>query len=188
MENWKDIKGYEGFYQVSNLGRVRSLERDVYNSRGTLIRHTEEKILAPALNGIGYSFVNLHKNGKSKVILVHRLVAEAFIPNPENKPQVNHKNEIKTDNCVDNLEWCDASYNINFGTRTERSIQNRRSYKLENNPRAKAVFCVELNKTFDCAIRVEEELGICGSSICNVCKGKQKTAGGFHWRYADEND
>ena len=186
MENWKDIKGYEGLYQVSDLGRVRSLERDVFNPRGTVIRHIEEKILAPNLNRYGYQYVSFSLNGKIKSITVHRLVAEAFIPNPENKPQVNHKNEIKTDNCVDNLEWCDASYNINFGTRTERSIQNRRSYKFGNNPSAKAVFCVELNKTFDCAIRVEEELGICGSSICNVCKGKQKTAGKLHWRYAND--
>ena len=188
MENWKDIKGYEGFYQVSDCGRIKSLERDVFNYRGTLTRHTEEKILAPALNGIGYSFVNLHKNGKSKVILVHRLVAEAFIPNPENKPQVNHKDEVKSNNAVDNLEWCTSKYNVNYGTRTTRAVKNCRSFKLENNPRAKPVFCEELNKTFDCAKRVEEELGIWGSAICNVCKGKQKTAGKLHWRYADEND
>lgn len=185
MENWKDIKGYEGLYQISDLGRVKSLERDVYCQNG-IVRHIEEKILASSLDGGGYPLVHLCKNRKSKTILVHRLVAEAFIPNPENNPQVNHKDENPLNNFVENLEWCTARYNTNFGTRNERMIQNRRSYKLENNPRAKAVFCVELNKTFDCAKRVEEELGICGSAICQACKGKIKTAGGFHWRYADD--
>lgn len=187
MENWKDIKGYEGFYQVSNLGRVKSLERDVYCQDGTF-HHLKEKILVAALDGSGYPFVNLFKNGKMKNINVHRLVAMAFLPNPENKPQVNHKNEIKTDNSVSNLEWCTVSYNVNYGTRTARAVQNRKSYKLGNAPNAKPVFCEELNKTFDCAKRVEEELGIWGTSIIKVCKGKAKTAGGFHWKYADEND
>ena len=188
IEIWKDVKGYAGKYQVSNLGRIKSLERDVFNYRGTVINHMEEKILVPALNNNGYLYVNLCKNGKVKKEYVHRLVAMAFIENSENKPQVNHKNEIKTDNSVENLEWCEASYNVNFGTRNERMIQNRRSFKLGNNPKAKPVFCEELNKTFDCAKRAEQELGIWGTSIIKVCKGKAKTTGGFHWRYADEND
>ena len=186
MENWKDIQGYEGFYQVSNLGRVKSLERDVFFPNGTLMRHMEEKILVPFLDRGGYQYVALSLNGKAKSIKVHRLVAEAFIPNPENKPQVNHKNEVKTDNSVENLEWCDAFYNNHYGTRTARAVQNHKYPKLGNHPKAKAVFCEELNKTFDCAKRAGEELGIWGSSICNVCKGKLKTAGGFHWRYAND--
>ena len=185
MENWKNIKGYEGFYQVSNLGRIKSVERDIYCQNG-IVHHLKEKILVPALNNKGYQYVNLSKNGKGKLMLVHRLVAMAFIPNPENKPQVNHKDENPLNNCVDNLEWCTASYNALYGTRNERIIQNRRSYKFGNAPHAKPVFCEELNKTFDCAKRVEEELGILGTSISNVCKGKRKTAGGFHWRYADD--
>lgn len=188
IEIWKDIKGYEGFYQVSNLGRVKSLERDVYYPNGTIIRHIEEKILVPSLDGGGYPFVQLHKNRKMKTMKVHRLVAMAFIPNPENKPQINHKDEVKNNNAVENLEWCDASFNINYGTRTKRSVQNRRSYKFGNHPQAKSVFCVELNKKFDCAKRAEEELGIWGTSIGSACKGKLKTAGKLHWRYADEND
>ena len=186
IEIWKDIENYKGFYQISDCGRVKSLERDVYRQNGTFHYHAGERILVPVLDKDGYQQVNLYKNGEIKKMRVHRLVAEAFLPNPENEPYVNHKDEVKTNNVVENLEWCTASYNINFGTRTERSIQNRRSYKFGNNPSAKAVFCVELNKTFDCAIRVEEELGICGSSICNVCKGKQKTAGKLHWRYAND--
>ena len=168
------------------MGNVKSLARDTYKPNGIVNRHLKEKILASFLNNKGYSYVVLHKNGKSKTTLVHRLVAMAFIPNPENKPMVNHKDENPLNNCVDNLEWCTASYNANYGTRNQRCVQNRRSYKLGDNPSAKAVFCEELNKTFDCAIRAKEELGIDASSICNVCKGKQKTAGGFHWRYADD--
>lgn len=188
MENWKNIKGYEGLYQISDCGRIKSLARDVYCQDGTIMRHMEEKILVPVLDRGGYQYVSLSKNGRVKKKSVHRLVAMAFIPNPENKPMVNHIDEVKTNNAVSNLEWCDAQYNINYGTRTERSVQNHRSYKLGNAPRAKAVFCVELNKTFDCAKRLEEELGICRSAICRVCKGRQNTAGGFHWRYANEND
>ena len=188
MENWKDIKGYEGFYQVSDCGNVRSLERDVYCQDGTFHHHVEEKILVSCVNGRGYANVNLYKNGKRKNILIHRLVAMAFIPNPENKPMINHKDENPLNNCVDNLEWCTASYNANYGTRNERIIQNHRRYKFGDSPRAKAIFCEELNKKFDCIASAQEELGICGSSICNACKGKQKTAGKFHWKYADEND
>ena len=186
IEIWKDIKGYEGFYQVSNLGRVRSLERDVFNYRGTLMHHMEEKILVQRIGKRGYAYVNLYLNGKYKSIQTHRLVALAFIPNPENKPQVNHKDEVKTNNVVDNLEWCTSKYNINYGTRIQRCVQNRKSQKLGNHPRAKPVFCEELNKTFDCAKRVEEELGIWGTSIGKACKGERNTAGGFHWRYVDD--
>ena len=188
MENWKDIKGYEGFYQVSDCGRIKSLERDVYHPRGNVIRHMEEKILVQRIGKVGYAYVSLCLNGKVKNEYVHRLVATAFIENPENKPQVNHIDEVKTNNAVSNLEWCDSKYNINYGTRTTRAIKNCRSFKLGDNPRAKPVFCEELNKTFDCAKRAEEELGIWKSAICRVCKGELNTTGGFHWRYANEND
>ena len=186
MENWKDIKGYEGFYQVSNLGRVRSLERDIYCQNGTFHQHLKEKILVPVLDKDGYQIVSLYKNRKMKTMKVHRLVALAFIPNPENKPQINHKDEVKTNNVVENLEWCTSVYNALYGTRIQRCVQNRKSQKLGDNPRARAVFCVELNKTFDCAKRVEEELGIWGTSIGKACRGERNTAGGFHWRYADD--
>ena len=186
IEIWKDIKGYEGFYQVSNLGRIKSLERDKFLPDGTFHSHLEEKILVPNLDGAGYPNVSLCKNGKSKTMNVHRLVAMAFLPNPENKPQVNHKDEVKTNNVVENLEWCDASFNINYGTRNERSVQNRRSYKLGNHPNAKPVFCVELNKKFDCITSAGEELGIDRRYVGKACIGKTKTAGGFHWKYADD--
>lgn len=185
MENWKDIKGYEGFYQISDLGRVRSLERDVYYSNGAVHR-TKEKILVQSLDGGGYPLVHLYKNRKSKTMNVHRLVAEAFIPNPENKPMINHRDEVKTNNVVENLEWCTSTYNANYGTKIERMLQNRKSYKLGNHPQAKPVFCVELNKKFDCIARAGKELGVNINCIVSACKGKQKTAGGFHWKYAND--
>ena len=187
IEIWENVKDYEEFYQVSNLGNVKSLARDIYYQNGT-IHHLKEKILAPALNNKGYQYVNLYKNGKMKNMLVHRLVAMAFIPNPENKSQINHKNEVKTNNVVENLEWCSAQENINFGTRTARAVQNHKYPKFGNHPRAKAVFCEELNKKFDCITSAQEELGIDQSSITKACKGKLKTAGGFHWKYANGND
>ena len=112
-EIWKDIIGYEGLYQVSSLGRVRSLDRFYY-------RLHKGKVLSPTKDRYGYLTVTLNCNGKSKTIKIHRLVAQAFIENPDNLPQVNHKDEVKSNNCVDNLEWCSAKYNNNFGTRQER--------------------------------------------------------------------
>ena len=187
IEIWKDVENYEGFYQVSNLGRVRSLERDVYCQNG-IVHHLKEKVLVQNLDKQGYAYVSLCLNGKMKTIKTHRLVALAFIPNPENKPQVNHKDEVKTNNVVDNLEWCSAQENVNYGTGIARAVQNRKSQKLGNHPNAKPVFCVELNKKFDCAKRVEEELGIWGTSIGKACRGERNTAGGFHWKFANEND
>ena len=106
-EIWKDKKNYEGHYQVSNFGRVKS------------IKFGKEKILKQSIRH-GYYCVVLSKNGILKNYFVHRLVAEAFIDNPDNLPQVNHKDECKTNNIVSNLEWCDRKYNINYGTRTEK--------------------------------------------------------------------
>ncbi len=109
-EIWKDIKGYESVYQVNNYGQVRSLDR--YDSLG---RFKPGVILSESDNGNGYKKVQLYKNGSHKIFYIHRLVAEAFIANPDNLPQVNHKDEDKSNNCVDNLEWCTNEYNSNYG-------------------------------------------------------------------------
>ena len=122
METWKSIEGYEGLYEVSDQGRVRSLDRMVeLIDKGTLCKSFRPgKILSSCLVGEGYYNVNLYKNGKGKHHLVHRLVANAFIPNPNILPEVNHKDETKTNNCIDNLEWCSSQYNGAYGIRPNK--------------------------------------------------------------------
>ena len=126
-EIWKDVPGYEGFYQVSNLGRVKSMRRIIYAGNGA--NHTSqtinERILRQGLQGkqnLKYYAVTLCRDGKVKRCLIHRLVAQAFIPNPNNYPIVNHIDKNPLNNCVDNLEWCSVYYNNNYGTRKERAI------------------------------------------------------------------
>ena len=117
-EIWRPIVGYEGLYEVSSYGRVRSLDRYV---KGKSYRLHKGKVLSPGKNSRGYLSAVLSYNGKHKAITVHRLVAEAFLPNPDNLPEVNHKDEDKTNNRVENLEWCNHKYNMNYGTRNIRA-------------------------------------------------------------------
>ena len=159
-EIWKDCKGYEGLYQVSNLGRVWSIRSQRY--------------LKGSYNKDGYIQVYLTaKNGKSKKEYIHRLVALVFLDNPNNLPQVNHKDEDKSNNCVDNLEWISIKDNANHGTRIERIS------KANSIP----VYCFELDKIFYGAREAARELGINHSSISKACKGQLKTAGGYLWEY-----
>ena len=157
MEIWKDI--YEG-YQVSNLGRVKSLKR--------------ETILTPRENHKGYLQVHLRHNGKDITPKVHRLVAKAFIANPNDLPQVNHINGNKADNRVENLEWCTNGQN------------QKHSYEmLGRKPIGRPVICEEDNKAFASAREASRTLGINDSQITKCCKRKRQTAGGYHWRYAE---
>ena len=119
MEEWKNVIGYEGLYEVSNTGQVRSLDRYVKYSNGRIHLH-KGKVLSPVKDKDGYLAVFLSCNGKQKTIRIHRLVAQVFIENPDNLPEVNHLDEDKTNNRVDNLEFCDRSYNINYGLRNIR--------------------------------------------------------------------
>lgn len=159
-EEYRDIEGYEGIYQISNCGRVKSLGND---------KNRKEKILKPTKNNKGYLKVGLCKEGKRKMCLVHRLVAITFIDNPNNFTEINHKDENITNNCVNNLEWCTHFYNVNFGTRTEKT--------------SKQVLCLETGVIYPSTMEVERQLGFSQGYISNVCNGKYNTAYGFHWKY-----
>ena len=176
MEIWKDIKDYEGLYQVSNLGRVKSLN---YNKTG------REQVLKPTMDVDGYLRLTLYKDGKQK-FGVHRLVAEAFIPNPENLPQINHKDEDKTNNCIWNLEWCDSKYNNNYGTRNEKTRQKL----INNKKRSLAILqiCQYTNKViaeFPSVMEAERKTGFMETAIRRCCKGKTKTSYGYKWQYKE---
>ena len=169
-EYWKPVVGYEGHYQVSNFGRVKS------------IKFGKERILKPGTNKYGYLLVMLCKDGKVKGFTVHRLVAEAFLPNPHNYPCVNHKDENKQNNNVSNLEWCSAQYNNTYGTRIERVAE-----KTTNGKCSKPVLQFDLNGNL---IKEWKSINECGrkngfnkGGICKCCQGKQKTYKGFLWEY-----
>lgn len=173
-EIWKDIEGYKNLYQISNKGNVKSLKRKVKCKNG--IYHTiSEKILKPCKNGRGYLFVNLQKEGKIKNTRIHRLVANAFIQNPYNLQEVNHIDEDKTNNNVENLEWCTREYNVNYGYRT----------KLAAKAQSKKVLCVETNIIYQSTREAERQLGLYHNNISNCCNGKQNTCGGYKWRYVE---
>ena len=127
-EIWKDIVGYEGLYQVSNLGNVKRLKSYKGRGKGYIV---EEHLIQPSINSRGYQTVDLCKNGKTKTFSMHRLVAIAFLDNSDNLPEVNHKDEDKTNNCVDNLEWCDRVYNNNYGTRNKKCSDKWKLKRLQ---------------------------------------------------------
>ena len=180
MEHWKDIKGFEGLYQVSDFGRVKSLN---YN-------HTNEsRILKTRKQKNGYLLAHLNKKGKTYFFLVHRLVAEAFIPNPLNLPQINHKNEVKDDNQVENLEWMSPKENINYGT-----CIKRRSDKTKNGKLSKQVLQYTKNgefvKEWVSLSEIKRKLGYNKSAISKVCRGntRLKSYKGYIWRYKEKGE
>lgn len=166
-EIWKSVEGYDGLYEVSSFGRVKSLSND---------KSRKEKILKPASNGCGYLNVNLHNEGKNKNFLVHRLVASAFLENPGNFPEVNHKDEDKKNNSVDNLEWCTRAYNRNFGTRNERMAKAKSKPVLQFTKNGE--FVKEWQSTNECGRN-----GFNKGHVVSCCLGKQKSHAGFIWRY-----
>ena len=203
MEQFRNIEGYEGLYQVSNEGRVKSLN---YRRSG------EERVLKPAKNNWNYLQVYLSKNKKYKWYKVHRLVAQAFIPNPENLPEVNHLDEDKTNNNVENLEWCTREYNNNYGTRNERMAEAHRgkpnpraAEKLRGIPKPKTAEALsipvdmltiesEFIRQFSSGKEAERWLRTNGfpkaanTCIFRCCKGKQSNAYGFKWQYSKQKE
>lgn len=167
-EIWKDIQGYEKLYQVSNFGKIKSLPKKTKMKN----QYTEkEMILKPTKNRYGYYYVDLcnGKNNKKKY-LIHQLVAKAFIPNPESKPQVNHKNGIKTDNTLNNLEWCTAKENnIHAIKNGLRKIKAVLQYDKQGN----------FIKEWECVADTNLK------HIYEVCNGQRKSAGGFIWAYKE---
>lgn len=170
-EIWKDIKGYENKYQISNYGRVKSLLNVCwYNEK------KREKILTIKTTS-HYPHIRLMNKGIGKNYLIHRLVAEAFIPNPKKLPQVNHKDENKCNNCVDNLEWCTNKYNVNYGKR-KKIVKEKLSIKIEQYDLTYNL--IKVWGTMNDAIRYYNN----NRHICDVCKGKRKTASGYIWKYS----
>lgn len=176
-EIWKDIKGYEGLYQVSSLGNVKSLN---YRRTG------KEKKISKGVNSEGYEYIRLFKQNKQLYTSVHRIVAETFIPNPENKEQVNHIDGNKKNNKVENLEWCTQTENIRHAMRTgllniigSNNGSSRKVQQLDSNGK--------ILKQFDTIIEAGRYLGVkCQpTGIISVCKGRKKTAYGYKWAYVE---
>lgn len=177
-EIWKYIKGYEGLYQVSNLGRIKSLKRNT----------TKGRILKPLLQNNGYYSVTLCKKGIKKVKSIHRLVCLEFLNNDFNFPQVNHKDGNKLNNNINNLEWCSAKYNTIHSLKNNlRKVKHGKEHKL-----SKKINQYSLNgkfiRSWDCISDVHREKGYNTGNICECCKKRLPSANGFIWRYKNEND
>nr|DAQ29436.1 MAG TPA: homing endonuclease [Caudoviricetes sp.] len=171
-EIWKDIEGYEGLYQVSNLGRVKS-----FDSIDKLGRIRKGRVLKGIKDVKGYLLVNLYKNSIVYTKRLHRLVAETFIPNLENKPQVNHIDENKANNIVSNLEWMTAKENINHGTRNERMSRTQSIPIIATN--IKTGESQEFYGTAECA----RQLALHHGNITSVLKGNRNHTDGYTFKY-----
>lgn len=155
----KDIKGYEGLYAVTSCGKVWSYKRNNF--------------LVASPDTDGYFRVSLYKGGKGKIGYIHRLVAEAYIPNPNNFPQVNHKTEDKSKNAVPQLEWCTCAYNNNYGTAPKRRAKSR----------GKRVICIETGVIYNSTIEASAAVGRTRNIVSQCCRGLAKTCAGFHWAF-----
>ena len=184
-EIWKDIKGYEGIYQVSNLGKVKRI---------TFINGTCkmpcERFMTPTDNGNGYLIVGLSKNGKRKNFYLHRLVAETFIPNPENKPEVNHKKGNRYDNRAKKLEWVTSSENQNHAKEVLKVKYNLEGLNISREKQKRKVAMLDKNgnviKVFDSIADAGRYINAGFSGICGCCRGVYKTIKGYKWKYVED--
>jgi hypothetical protein len=184
MENWKPVKGYEGFYEVSDRGRIKSTTREVktgINFNETRI--SKGKMLKLAKKRTGYLCFDASKENKVKTLQVHQAVASAFIENPLNKPCVNHKNAVKTDNRIENLEWVTHKENSEHASKLD----------LFPKPQSRKILCVERNVTFDSSVEAAKWLNethfkytkdtkMMARVIRGICTGKRKSAYGYRWK------
>lgn len=176
-EIYKDIKGYEGLYQISNLGNVRALDRTTAFGRG--YKKIPMHNLTICIDSQGYNSVCLSKDGVQKRHLVHRLVAYAFLNNPNGYPEVNHKDENKSNNCVSNLEFCTSKYNANYGNRNKKVVDTKKTKGL-----LKKVVCVETGVVYDTISDAARSINGWRSNIWKCIKDGSGTSGGYHWKYA----
>lgn len=176
MEIWKELKGYEGLYEISNFGKVRSIER--IDDRG---RKLKSKTLATRTNNMGYEYISLNSSGIRKTYRLHRLVAMTFIENPNKFSEVNHKDENKLNNKADNLEWCSRIYNANYGTLKARSVEKRKG-------KGKKVIQYTIDgillKEFNTLLEASKSVSGKATNISACCKGKYKTSYGYKWKFA----
>lgn len=185
MEIWKEIKGYEGRYLISNLGQIKSVEREIFNARGSYIKG--EHIMRPTIAKTGYMVVTLCKNCNRTLHYVHRLIAEAFIPNPLNKKEVNHINSNKQDFSIENLEWTTTSENIKHAYVLGGRIGAHTGKYGKNHHRSRRIKMVNSNGDFafyDGIRDAERLLGYKAGGIGQVLLGKSKTCRGNKWEYA----
>lgn len=187
-EIWNNIKEYEGLYQVSNLGRIKSLERELKNVNGKILKY-KEKIMKPQLNSRGYLIVVLRKNKIKKNFRVHRLVARAFLPKPNNKNIVNHIDNNPENNKANNLEWCTQSENIKHAFRIGVCNKTIENCKKLGKQKSKKVVQYTLNKEivkiWDSITEASIKTNICRPNIVKCCKEEygRKSAGGYIWKY-----
>lgn len=194
-EIWKDIEGFVGFYQISSLGRVKSLHR-LHRAANPYMQ--SERILKPRLNSSGYLYVDLYNDGKHKRCFVHRLVALHFVPNPNNLQEVNHKDENKTNNKANNLEWCSRSYNATYGSKIARTKETcilNNTYTKTNDKRTalglygarkEIAMCdndENVIKVFPSLSDAAKETGVNIGKICECCQGKRTKTRNHKWKY-----
>ena len=162
--NMKDIEEYEGLYSITPDGKVWS--------------HYSNKFIKPTILKSGHYNVDLYKNGIRKHKYIHRLVAQAYIPNPNNYEYINHKDENPSHNYVDNLEWCTKQYNDNYGTVRKRQGESK-GFQVK---------CIETNVVYVSYHEAARQTGISATNICRCCNNKRKTAGGYHWKKEEGSD